>query len=76
MAFVPEERGVEQLARQIKVTGRAYPLFQIALLILDKAERIPSSSPRKNPKASRNHFSSWRSMSLRGRARKKPLRTF
>ncbi len=39
VAFIPEERGVEQLARQIKVTGRAYPLFQIALLILDTAER-------------------------------------
>ncbi len=39
VAFIPEEKGVEQLARQIKVTGRAYPLFQIALLILDKAER-------------------------------------
>ena len=39
VAFVPEEKGVEQLSRQIKVTGRAYPLFQIALLILEKAER-------------------------------------
>ena len=39
VAFIPEERGVEQLARQIKVTGRAYPLFKIALLILQKAER-------------------------------------
>jgi len=39
IAFIPEERGVEQLARQIKMTGRAYPLFQIALLILQKAER-------------------------------------
>ncbi len=39
VAFIPEERGVEQLSRQIKVTGRAYPLFQIALLILQKAER-------------------------------------
>jgi hypothetical protein len=39
VAFIPEERGVEQLARQIKMTGRAYPLFTIALLILDKAER-------------------------------------
>ena len=39
VAFIPEERGVEQLARQIKMTGRAYPLFQIAQLILDKAER-------------------------------------
>ena len=39
VAFIPEERGVEQLSRQIKMTGRAYPLFQIALLILQKAER-------------------------------------
>ena len=39
VAFIPEEKGVEQLARQIKMTGRAYPLFQIAQLILAKAER-------------------------------------
>jgi hypothetical protein len=39
VAFIPEERGVEQLARQIRMTGRAYPLFQIAQLILQKAER-------------------------------------
>ena len=39
VTFIPEEKGVEMLARQIKVTGRAYPLFQIALLILEKAER-------------------------------------
>ncbi len=39
VAFVPEEKGVEQLAKQIRMTGRAYPLFQIAQLILQKAER-------------------------------------
>ena len=39
VTFVPDEKGVEQLARQIKVTGRAYPLFQIAQLILQKPER-------------------------------------
>lgn len=39
VAFIPEEKGVEQLSRQIKVTGRAYPLFQIAQLILQKADR-------------------------------------
>lgn len=39
VAFIPEEKGVEQLARQIKVTGRAYPLFQIAQLVLQKADR-------------------------------------
>lgn len=39
MNFLPEERGVESLARQIKLTGRAYPLFEIAYLILKKPER-------------------------------------
>ena len=39
VTFVPDEKGVEQLARQIKMTGRAYPLFQIAQLVLEKPER-------------------------------------
>jgi hypothetical protein len=39
VAFLADEKGVEQIARQIRVTGRAYPLFQIALLILQKPER-------------------------------------
>jgi len=39
IAFLPDERGVESLARQIKVTGRAYPLFDIAFMILKKPER-------------------------------------
>jgi hypothetical protein len=47
VAFIPEERGVEQLSRQIKVTGRAYPLFQIALLILQKAERYSVQLTKK-----------------------------
>jgi hypothetical protein len=38
-SFVPEEKGVESLARQIKVTGRAYPLFDIARLVLERPER-------------------------------------
>ena len=37
--FRPEEHGVDSLARQIKMTGRAYPLFSIAQIILDKPER-------------------------------------
>jgi hypothetical protein len=37
--FFPDEKGVESLARQIKTTGRAYPLFDIARLILQKPER-------------------------------------
>src|SRR5262245_51345098 len=38
-ALIPEEKGVELLSRQIKMTGRAYPLFDIAQLILQKPER-------------------------------------
>jgi len=37
--MLPEEKGVESLARQIRITGRAYPLFDIARLILQKPER-------------------------------------
>ncbi|PYK99678.1 MAG: hypothetical protein DME19_07800 [Verrucomicrobia bacterium] len=37
--FVPEERGVESLARQIKLTGRAYPVFDIGHLILKRPDR-------------------------------------
>jgi len=39
VTFLPDENGVESLARQIKMTGRAYPLFQIAQLVLVKPER-------------------------------------
>ncbi len=39
VAFIPEDAGVESLARQVKMTGRAYPLFDIARLILQKPER-------------------------------------
>jgi len=39
VAFLPDERGVESLARQIKMTGRAFPLFQIAQIVLAKPER-------------------------------------
>jgi hypothetical protein len=37
--LLPDEKGVESLARQIKMTGRAYPLFEIAKIILQKPER-------------------------------------
>ncbi|MBE0542080.1 MAG: hypothetical protein IH623_11885 [Verrucomicrobia bacterium] len=39
ISLVPDEKGVESLARQVKMTGRAYPLFDIARLILQKPER-------------------------------------
>jgi hypothetical protein len=37
--IAPEEKGLESLARQIKLTGRAYPIFDIAHLILKKPDR-------------------------------------
>ena len=39
VTFLPDENGVESIARQIKMTGRSYPLFDIARLILQKPER-------------------------------------
>jgi len=39
LTFTPEEHGVDMLAKQIRITGRAYPLFDIAQLILQKPER-------------------------------------
>jgi len=39
ISILPDEKGAESLARQIRVTGRAYPLFDIAQLILQKPER-------------------------------------
>jgi hypothetical protein len=39
ISLVPDEKGVESLARQIKMTGRAYPLFDIAQMILQKPDR-------------------------------------
>ena len=37
--FTAEDHGVDFLAKQIRVTGRAYPLFEIAQLVLQKPER-------------------------------------
>jgi hypothetical protein len=39
ITLLPDDKGVESLARQIKMTGRAYPLFEIAKLVLQKPER-------------------------------------
>ncbi|MCX6902418.1 MAG: hypothetical protein NTW03_02830, partial [Verrucomicrobia bacterium] len=39
VSFRPDENGVDSLARQIKITGRAYPLFGVAQMILAKPER-------------------------------------
>lgn len=46
---MPDEKGVESLARQIRVTARAYPLFDIARLILQKPDRYSVNfSVKKN----------------------------
>ena len=39
LTFTPEEKGVESLSRQIKMSGRSFPLFDIAQMILQKPER-------------------------------------
>jgi hypothetical protein len=39
VTFTPEEKGVESLSRRIKLTGRAYPLFDIAGLVLKQPDR-------------------------------------
>ena len=39
VAFTAEDHGVDFLAKQIRMTGRAYPLFDIAQLVLQKPER-------------------------------------
>jgi hypothetical protein len=38
VVFIPGEASVAQLAQQIKATSRAYPLFKVAQLLLDKAD--------------------------------------
>lgn len=40
VSLLPEEKGVESLARQIKLTGRAYPLFDIAGLVLRRPDKF------------------------------------
>jgi hypothetical protein len=50
LSLIPDERGVESLARQVKMTGRAYPLFEIAQMILQKPERhTVVFTVKKNP---------------------------
>ena len=50
MEILPEPAGVESLSRQIKLTGRAYPLFDIAGLIIKRPERyVVQVAVKKNP---------------------------
>src|ERR1019366_5249784 len=55
LSLRPEDKGVESLARQIKMTGRAYPLFDIAQMILQKPERhTVIFTTRRTPRAKRS----------------------
>ena len=36
---IPDPRGIDGLAKQLKAGGKAYPLFDLAVLILEKPER-------------------------------------
>ncbi len=50
VAFTPEDLSVDMLTKQIRMTGRAYPLFEIAQLILLKPERhVVTFSIKKKP---------------------------
>jgi hypothetical protein len=61
--FVPEEKGVESLARQIKLSGRAYPLFEIAQLRSKETRALPRQfRVIKSPTASQSShcgFATW-----------------
>ena len=39
LTLTPEAGGVSSLARQIKLSGRAYPLFEVAGLVMQKPDR-------------------------------------
>ncbi len=47
--LIPEVHGVDSLTKQIRVTGRAYPLFDIARLVLQKDERFGVEFRVKKP---------------------------
>ncbi len=50
VTFLPDDKGVESIARQIKMSGRSYPLFDIARLILQKPERyLAQLTVKKKP---------------------------
>jgi len=44
VTFVPDQKGVESLAKQIRMQGRAYPLFDIASLVLKRPDRFKVST--------------------------------
>jgi len=48
---IPDPRGIEGLAKQLKSGGKAYPLFDLAVLILEKPERYSVGFRRTSEQA-------------------------
>lgn len=48
LKFIPEPRGVEGLIKQIKTTAKAYSLFELARLVLEKSPRYLIEFRRKD----------------------------
>lgn len=48
---VPDPRGISGLAKQLKTGGKAYPLFDLAFLILEKPERYSVKFQRTSDQA-------------------------
>jgi hypothetical protein len=48
---VPDPRGIEGLAKQLKSGGKAYPLFDLAVLIIEKPERYSVQFRRMSEQA-------------------------
>jgi hypothetical protein len=48
LKFIPEPRGVEGLIKQIKTTAKAYSLFELARLVLEKSPRYLLEFRRKD----------------------------
>lgn len=48
---LPDPRGIEGLAKQLKSGGKAYPLFDLAFLILEKPERYSVRFERSSDQA-------------------------
>jgi hypothetical protein len=48
LKFIPEPRGVEGLIKQIKMTAKAYALFELARLVLEKSPRYQIEFRRKD----------------------------
>ena len=51
-SVVPDPRGIDGLAKQLKAGGKAYPLFDLAVLILEKPERYSVQFRRTSGEAS------------------------